>query len=224
MSKNDKPLVIFGSGDIAELASFYFTHDCRCDVVAFTVDSAFRKQETFAGKPMVDFERISELYPPERYDLFIALAYTRMNQLRRDKCGEARAKGYRLPSYVSPRATTYPDFECGDNCFILEDNTVQPFARIGNNVTLWSGNHIGHHSVIEDDVFIASHVVVSGGVIIGRGSFLGVNATLRDHIRIGIENVVGAGVTILENTRDYAVFKATATEPAPITSQRLRKI
>ena len=50
----------------------------------------------------------------------------------------------------------------GDNCFILEDNTVQPFVTIGNNVTLWSGNHIGHDSVIEDDCFISSHVVVSG--------------------------------------------------------------
>src|SRR4029453_3467230 len=113
--------------------------------------------ETFVDLPLVPFEEIAALYPPDRYDFFVALSYAKLNAVRAAKCAAARALGYTLPSYVSSRATVFADLSHGDNCFILEDNTIQPFARIGNNVTLWSGNHIGHHSAIEDDVFMASH-------------------------------------------------------------------
>jgi UDP-3-O-[3-hydroxymyristoyl] glucosamine N-acyltransferase len=81
----------------------------------------------------------------------------------------------------------------GENCFILEDNTVQPFVTIGNNVTLWSGNHIGHDSCIEDDCFITRMSLVSGHVRVGAGSFLGVNATLRNSISIAPESLIAAG-------------------------------
>ena len=47
----------------------------------------------------------------------------------------------------------------GENTFIFEANVVQPGVTVGDNVVLWSGNHIGHDSVIEDHCFIASHAV-----------------------------------------------------------------
>jgi sugar O-acyltransferase (sialic acid O-acetyltransferase NeuD family) len=184
-----QPIVIFGSGDIAELADFYFTHDSEYDVVAFSVDESYRTGNVLRGRPLVPFEQVQAEFPPARCGFFVAVSYAKLNSLRdslrAEKAAVARAKGYRLVSYLSSRATVFPNFEPGPNCFILEDNTIQPFARVGANVTLWSGNHIGHHSVIEDDVFLASHVVVSGGVTIGRGSFVGVNVTVRDHITIG---------------------------------------
>jgi len=112
----------------------------------------------------------------------------------------------------------------GDNCFIFEDNTVQPFVTIGNNVTLWSGNHIGHHSVIHDHCFIASHVVVSGGVEIGEQCFIGVNATLRDHIRVGARCVIGAGALLLDHAEPEGVYLGAATERSRVPSSRLRKL
>lgn len=217
-------IIIFGDGDIAELADFYFTHDSAFDVVAFTVDAAYLKRDEFRGRPVVPFEQIAELYPPEQYLLFVALSYAKLNGLRADRVAAAKAKGYRLASYLSSRATVFPGFELRENCFILEDNTIQPFAKIGSNVTLWSGNHIGHHSTIDDDVFVASHVVVSGGVKIGRGSFVGVNVTLRDHVTIGEQCVLGAGALVLENQPDNSVVAPRGTERAKIPSNRLRGI
>ena len=82
--------------------------------------------------------------------MFVALSYAKMNQVREAKYADARALGYELVSYVSSRCSFLTQYPIGDNCFILEDNTVQPFVRIGNNVTLWSGNHIGHDSSIGD--------------------------------------------------------------------------
>jgi len=219
-----KKLVVFGSGDIGQLAHYYFTNDSDYDVVAFTVDAAYIKEATFCGVPVVPFEEISDQYPPTEYDLFAALSYAKLNQVRREKYLAAREKGYHIPSYISSHATVLNDGRIGENCFILEDNTIQPFVTIGNNVTLWSGNHIGHHSTIHDHCFLASHIVVSGGVTIDESCFIGVNATLRDHITIGSKSVIGAGVLVLADVEPEGLYIGTATERSSIPSTRLRKI
>lgn len=219
-----RDVVIFGAGDIAALAQFYFTHDSPRRVAAFTVDAAYREAEHFGGLPLVPFEEVAASYPPDSFDMFVALSYAELNRVRADKVAQARRLGYTLTSYVSSRASVFADLSHGENCFILEDNTIQPYARIGHNVTLWSGNHIGHHSVIEDDAFLASHIVVSGGVRIGQGCFIGVNATLRDHITIGRECVIGAGALVLEDQAEHGVIAPRGTERATVPSTRLRRI
>lgn len=219
-----KKLVIFGSGDIAQLAHFYFTIDSSYQVVAFTVDADYLDAATFCDLPVVPFEELTVLYPPDEHELFIALSYSKINALRKEKFLAAKALGYRLPSYVSSHATILNQGQIGENCFIFEDNTIQPFVRIGNNVTLWSGNHIGHHSVLKDHCFIASHVVVSGGVEVGEQCFIGVNATLRDHIKVGERCVLGAGTLLLADAEPDGLYIGTATERSAVPSSRLRKI
>jgi sugar O-acyltransferase (sialic acid O-acetyltransferase NeuD family) len=217
-------IVIFGIGEIAELADFYFTHDSPYDVAGFTVDAAFLKQTEFNGRPVVPFEEVEVKFPPAEYGFFVAVSYAKINAVRAQKVAAASAKGYGLRSYLSSRATIFPGFVLRENCLILEDNTIQPYARIGANVTLWSGNHIGHHSTIEDDVFLASHVVVSGGARIGQGSFVGVNATIRDHVTIGKKCVLGAGALVLEDQPDFSVVAPRGSERSPVPSTRLRKL
>jgi sugar O-acyltransferase (sialic acid O-acetyltransferase NeuD family) len=219
-----RQIVIFGTGEIAELADFYFTNDSPHEVAGFTVDAAFLKQGEFRGRPVVAFEHVATEFPPDRFGCFVALSYARVNALRAEKVAAARAKGYRIATYVSSRATIFSGFEPKENCFILEDNTIQPFASIGANVTLWSGNHIGHHSVIEDDVFLASHVVVSGGVRIGQGSFVGVNVTIRDHVAIGKQCVLGAGALVLEDQPDFSVVAPRGSDRSAMPSHRLRRL
>lgn len=217
-------IIVFGAGEIAELADFYFAHDSQYEVVGFTVDGNYMNRTEFRGRPVLPFEQVVEKFPPERYGLFVAVSYAKLNAVRAEKVAAARASGYRLVSYLSSRATVFPGFDLKENCFILEDNTIQPFASVGANVTLWSGNHIGHHSVIEDDVFLASQVVVSGGVRIGQGSFVGVNVTIRDHVTIGKRCVLGAGALVLENQADFSVVAPRGTERSPVPSTRLRSL
>lgn len=217
-------LVIFGAGEIAQLAHFYFSTDSNYDVVAFTVDRAFMTSIEFCGLPVIPFEDLANRYTPDTHALFIALSYARLNEVRKDKYLAAKALGYRLATYVSSRATVLNEKRIGENCFVLEDNTIQPFAIIGNNVTLWSGNHIGHHSTIRDHCFIASHVVVSGGVEIDEACFIGVNATLRDHIKVGKKCVVGAGAILLADADPEGVYIGQATERSKVPSSRLKKI
>lgn len=211
-----KPLIIFGSGDIAQLAHFYFSTDSEYDVVAFTVDFAYLTDPSFCGLPVIPFEEISNQYAPGQCELFIALSYSKLNAVRKEKYFAAKAMGYQLTSFISSRATVLNDGCIGENCFIFEDNTIQPFVTIGNNVTLWSGNHIGHHSTVKDHCFIASHVVVSGGVEIGEQCFIGVNATLRDHIKIGEKCVIGAGTLLLADAEPEGVYIGNATERSEV--------
>jgi sugar O-acyltransferase (sialic acid O-acetyltransferase NeuD family) len=219
-----KSLIIFGITEQAQLAHFFFSMDSNYKVVAFTVDAAYMTDKEFCGLPVVPFEKILTYYSTDTFEFFVALGYSNLNQVRKEKYLAAKSMGYRIASYISSRVTMLNDGRIGENCFILEDNTIQPFVTIGNNVTLWSGNHIGHHSTIKDHCFIASHVVISGGVEIGEQCFIGVNATLRDHIRIGEKCVIGAGALILTDAEPEGVYIGQATARAKVPSSRLRNI
>ena len=215
-------LVIFGAGDIARLAHYYFTRDSRHSVVAFTVDRAYRQEDTFLDLPLVDFEDVASAFPPSRFAMFVAVSYAKMNHVRADKYTQARALGYTLVTYISSKCTWLTDHLPGDNCFILEDNTIQPFVRIGSDVTLWSGNHIGHDAVIGDHCFISSHVVISGRVNVGEYCFLGVNATIRNAITIAPETLVGAGSIIMTDTEPKSVYVPERTAVFKKTSDKIK--
>jgi sugar O-acyltransferase (sialic acid O-acetyltransferase NeuD family) len=219
-----KPLIVFGSSDIAQLAHFYFNHDSNYEVAAFTVDAAYITSPSFCEIPLVPFEEVDKHFSPKTHDFFVALSYSKLNAVRKEKFLTAKEMGYQCASYISSKATIFDQQMIGENCFILEDNTVQPFARIGDNVTLWSGNHIGHHSEIKSHSFISSHVVVSGGVTVGEQCFIGVNATLRDHISIGDRCVIGAGALLLSDVEPEGVYIGSATERSKVPSTRLRTI
>jgi len=216
-----KKLVIFGTGDIGRLAHFYFSRDAGREVAGFTVDAGHRQAETFLGLPCVDFADASRRFAPAEHDMFVALSYRRMNHLRAERCQAAKEMGFALASYVSSRCTFLSQSPPGENCFILEDNTVQPFVTIGNDVTLWSGNHIGHDSVIEDHCFISSHVVVSGHVTIRPYCFIGVNATLGHSIVVAAETLIGAGAVVTHDTVEKGVYVPARSEQRRITSDQV---
>lgn len=203
---NKEKIIIFGTGDIAQIANYYFDIDSNYEVVAFTVDKAYCNNSSYESKPLVAFDDIETIYPPIDYKLFIALSYAQMNKLREAKYHEAKSKGYELVSYLSSKCTYLSQFKHGDNCFIFEDNTIQPFVKIGDNVTLWSGNHIGHHSIIESHNFISSHVVVSGHCHVESNCFVGVNSTLGHQVKLGKESLIGAGAIITKNTEEKSVY------------------
>ncbi|HEV8240570.1 MAG TPA: acetyltransferase [Thermoanaerobaculia bacterium] len=211
-------VVVFGVSQWATLAHFYLTHDSPHDVVGFTVDREYMTKERHHDLPVVAFDEVDRHYPPEHFEMFLPISFKQMNRLRAAKYAEAKARGYRLISYVSSRSTVWPGFRCGDNCFIFEDNTIQPFVEIGNDVVLWSGNHLGHHSVVADHVTITSHVVVSGCCTIGPYSFLGTNATVRDGVSVARDTLVGAGVVIQRDTREGEAYRTPNVEPLAFTS------
>lgn len=197
-------VVIFGNRDFASLAHFYLKRE-GLRVSAFTVHGDYIEGETFEKKPVVPFEQVSQLYPPEEYKMFAPVNYQNSNPFfRQDVYCAVKGKGYSFVSYVSPKATVFGSV--GENCFILEDNTIQPFVKIGDNCVLWSGNHIGHHSIIEDHALFTSHVVLSGHCHVRPHTFLGVNSTVRDGTTIEQGCVIGMGSLVTKDTAPWGVY------------------
>ncbi|MEY2937501.1 MAG: hypothetical protein RL062_90 [Bacteroidota bacterium] len=200
-----KEVVIFGVKDTAELAHWYLTNDSEYTVVAFTVNRAYMDISEFHGLPVVAFEELTSHYPPSEYLLFAPMTGVKMNTLRQKIYEEGKGMGYTYISYISSKATVCGN-QIGENCFILEDNTLQPFTTIGNNVVMWSGNHIGHHGVIEDHVFFTSHVVLSGHCHVKQRAWFGVNATIRDYTVIGEGCLISMGALVTKSTEDGGLY------------------
>jgi sugar O-acyltransferase (sialic acid O-acetyltransferase NeuD family) len=217
-------LVIVGDSAFAEVAYECFTRDSDYEVAGFAVEAAYHKRETLFGVPVVPFEQIGDRFPPSEHDVYAALVYTQLNRLRTRLYHAARDKGYGAASYVSTRAFVWPNVALGEHCFVFEDNTLQPFVRIGSNVVLWSGNHVGHHSVVEDNCFIASQVVISGFCTIGRNTFMGVNATLGNNVTIGEDTWIGPGVTLSRSTPPNGLYKIDEPAPAKVGARRFFKV
>jgi len=215
-------VVIFGVGEIAEVAHIYLQHDSDHEVVAFTVDREYKNQDEFRSLPVVSFEDLIETYPTNEYKLFIPISFRDLNKHRSNKFKQAKELGFQMISFISSKAQIMPETEIGENCFIFENNVIQPKVKIGDNCIIWSGNHIGHHTEIGSHCFIASHAVISGHVSIGDYSFIGVNATIRDNIDIAERNVIGAGALILKNTKPNEIYKNKQSELASYTSDEIK--
>ncbi|RRB06348.1 acetyltransferase [Larkinella rosea] len=213
-------VIIFGVLDTAELAHYYLTHDSADEVVAFTVNREYLKETEFKGLPVVAFEEVETIFPPQEFKFFAPMTGRKMNKNREKVYLDAKAKGYEFISYISSKATVFNN-PIGENCFILEDNTIQPFTTIGNNVVLWSGNHIGHHGQIKDHVFFTSHVVLSGHCVVDSYSFFGVNSTIRDYLHIGEGTLVAMSASVTKSTEPWGVYMGSPAEKKPIPSHKV---
>lgn len=208
-------VVIFGVLDTAELAHYYLENDSEHEVAAFAINREYLDLETFHGLPVVAFEDVETLFPPSEYSFFAPMTGRNMNRNREKIYNEAKAKGYQFISYISSRATIFDKKVVGENCFILEDNTIQPYTTIGNNVVMWSGNHIGHHGQIKDHVFFTSHVVMSGHCVIESYSFFGVNSTIRDYMHIEQGTLVGMASAVTKDTEEWGIYVGNPAKKVP---------
>jgi sugar O-acyltransferase (sialic acid O-acetyltransferase NeuD family) len=225
MSTKNK-IVVFGTNDFAELAHYYISNDTSYEVVGFTVHEQYLKDKFYKPRsseksyPVVPFENINQHYSTENVLLFAPMTGARMNNVRKSVYLEGKQKGYEFYSYVSSRATVCHN-KIGENCFILEDNTLQPFTSIGNNVVLWSGNHIGHHGVIEDHVFFTSHVVLSGHCHVKERAWLGVNSTVRDGITIEEGCLVAMGSLVTKSTEQNSFYMGSPAKKQSKSSMEI---
>lgn len=210
-----KKIFIVGAGEFAQIAYEYFTHDSDFEVVAFCVNREYINAPTLYGLPVVPYEEIETRFPVDEYWAFTGIPASNMNRTRTRFYQDLKTKGYSFATYVSSRAFVWRNVSIGENSFVFEMNTLQPFVTIGNNCILWSGNHVGHRSVIHDNCFIASHAVISGYCVIDSGAFIGVNATLNDNVRIAENCLIGASSHITKDTDVERIYIGAPARPVP---------
>jgi len=217
MNEKNKKIIVFGISDFASQVSFYLNKDSDFEIVAYTVDAEYNKSKTFLELPVVDFEKVEEIYPPTEYAMFVAIGYHKLNSTREHKFHEAKVKGYQLISYICSRNSYWNDLKIGENCFIMEGNILMQNVTIADNVIMAIGNKIGHDSVIESHCFITSNVMIGGFCRINRNTFIGMSAVIKDKTTIGEKNILGTGSIILKNTKKGSSFltKSTFLTPDP---------
>ena len=128
-----RQLVIVGDSAFAEVALEYFDAESDYRVAGFAVERAYLTRDRFHGLPVVAFEDLEKHFAPETHEVYVATVYTQLNRLRARLAAEAKARGYRLASFVSPRAQVWRNAVLGEHCFVFEHNTVQPFVTLGDN-------------------------------------------------------------------------------------------
>ena len=215
-----KKLVIFGIGKIAEVVYYYAIKECGFNVVAFCVDEAYKNTSQFQGLPVVSFDRVVIDYSANTHDMFVAVGYQDLNRLREIKCNEAIRMGYELVSIVSPLANVPANVGIGWNCFIMPPAIIHPCVTIKNNVFIWSGTMVGHHSIIDDHCWLTSACNISGNVHIGSNTFMAVNATIGHSVHIGKNCFIGANALVTKDLEEEKVVIVESTKPFRLNSRQ----
>jgi len=217
-------LVLFGTGRGASVAHRFLSHDTEHEVVAFTVDATYIKAKSHRGLPLVPFEEVERSYPPDRFRMLVLLGYQGMNGLRERKFKESKAKGYILESYIASDIFRVEPIAAGENCFIMDNQSISLDVRIGDNVVMWSSNHVGDMTVIEDHAWVSSHVTIAANVRIGQGAFLGIGATVANGVSVGARSFVGADVLLSAELAGGAVRVAGQPESLGVDSQSFMRV
>ena len=207
-------VIIFGDRELAELAHYYLTQKAHRNVVAFCVNGAHLKQTTLFDLPVIPFEDIARVLPPEENEFFAPVYAKQMNQLREEVANKIKRAGYRLISFVDPSSMLH-NSSVGENCFIFENVNVQPFCKIGNNVIIWSCTHIGHHSEICDNNFISTHVAVSGRCRVEPYCFLGTSSVTRDGLTLARGTMLGIGAALAQDTEPWSLYLGVPAKQVP---------
>jgi len=217
-------IIIFGHKDFAELAYYFLTTDSEHTVSAFCVNEQYLPQERFFHNlRIVSFETVEKEFPTSEYSFFVPMTYRNMNRDRELIFQQVKAKGYQMISYISSNAKVAKNVLIGENTYIMENVTIQPYAKIGNNVVM-GGCFISHHSIINDNVFIAAGAVICGHCIIEKNTFIGANASVRDLSIIGEYSFIGLGSIISKNMKSYSVYASKPAEDLKITSLEFEQL
>jgi sugar O-acyltransferase (sialic acid O-acetyltransferase NeuD family) len=217
-------VVLFGTSAGTRTTHFALSRDPAYEVVAFTVDRDYIREKEFCGLPVLPFEDIQTLRPPDTHKMMVAIYASRMNQTRAEKYSQAKRKGYTLITYIHPRAVVAPGVAVGDNCFISEGAICRPYLKIENDVFVMPGAILGHDTVVGEHCFIGNGAVVMGMVTLEPNCFIGPNATILENLTVGRESLIGGGVVLQESTKEKEVWKAAAPVRLALTSDKLARI
>ncbi|MDH3754238.1 MAG: acetyltransferase [Acidimicrobiia bacterium] len=215
-----RDIVVFGAGKIAQVASSYIATDPDVSIIGYTCDAEHVDADTFEGLPLVAFEEVAERFPPDRAEMFIALGYQDMNDLRAARLAAARDLGYRPATFVHPAVELTPDISIGAGSFITSSVVIQPRVDIGENVFVFGGAVIGHHSTIGDNCWITSHASILGVCTVGPNGFFAANATIGNGLTLGRRCFIGANALVTKDLDDGSVVVSGPSEVLRVNSDQ----
>lgn len=176
-----KDIVIFGANDFGRILKYYIENDIdNRNIVAFTMNKKYITDSEFCNLPVVAFEEINNIYPPDNYEILIAIGNSRMNSLRKKIFSECKEKGYKLASYIHSSCKIHSPIT-GEGNILLEDCLIYPFAEIGSGNLLWDHVLISHDCKVGSFNTFSSYADLCGYVTIGNNGYFGKHCVINEY-------------------------------------------
>lgn len=193
---------IFGTTQFAEVLAAYLNMDMN--------DGGYIVDEDYINyapklKNLISWENFIKTVNPEDCEIYIAIGYNKMNDIRKNIYCKIKNAGYRVGTFIHPSAEVSKYATIGEGSIILEHVTIQPYVKCGICNVFWSNVNICHHTEIGNFNFFAASSAVLGRIKIGNNCFIGCNATIKNEIQIGSMTLIGAGAYVSKSTNEYDV-------------------
>lgn len=202
-----KKAIIFGTGLLADVVCYFLDKEKNFEVCGYTVDSQYLNSSEYMGLPLIGFEDVEKVFPPEDYGIFICMGYTNMNTVREEKFYIAEKKGYEILSYRHSTAIVNAK-SVGKGNIIMENVIIGPFSEIGDGNIFYPNTNLAHHVKVNNFNLFAASSSIAGCCSIGSNCFLGINCTVKNNIVIADKTLVGGACYISKNTKPCGVYAA----------------
>lgn len=215
---NNKKIVIFGDTMFSEELKNIISLECGNDkVIAFSIDSKYKKSEEFCGLPIYPFEQLEQYIDVTNTEILLTIGYNNMNQLRKIKYEECKSRGFMVHTYISQKAIVYSD-KIGEGCIIMPGVYIGPFTTLGICNVIRSGCVLSHHEKIGDFNWIADGCTYGGRVVQDNNCFVGLGSTIRNSVSIADQTFIGAHSYLSSNTMKEGVYIGNPAKIKPNTT------
>ena len=200
-----KPVLVFGTGDFADIVSFVLEKKMGRSIAAYAVHARFKREDFWRERPLVSLEESALLYPPGEYDAALAVIGKKMFRQREALFVEIRGMGYRLINVIHPRACVDTG-EIGSGNVILANVSIEAHCSIGDGNIIWQNTVLPHHNKIGSFCNLAPSVSLSGYSSVGTHCFVGNNVCVKNRIHIPDDCFIGAGAYVSGPLREGTVL------------------
>lgn len=166
-------LLIYGSKEFALTVAELVRH-CGHETIGMVDD--FNCGPGILG----NLETVSRDFPPGEYGMAVAIGYSNI-AARWGAWEKIRAKGYKAPTLVHPRAYVADTAQIGEGCMVMAGAIVDVRARLGELVVAWPGACINHDANIGGNSFLAPNTTICGFADVGANTFVGAGSVIADH-------------------------------------------
>lgn len=202
--KNMKKVLIFGTTMFSKEMKHYLLDDGDWEILGFTLDAAYKKEDIFCEYPVYAFEDLDKEFDMEQVEILPAIGYSQMNEHRKrffDICDE---KGYKIASFIDKTVVNLAKS-------IGRGNIILDFVQLRHDCVIGDGNifkgtgDVAHDCIIGDFNYFAGLNHIGGAVEIGNSNFLGIACIVKNEVKIGNKNLIGAATYLAEDLDTYKV-------------------
>ena len=215
-------LLLIGAYTVAKEIKEFVEKYKLFDIIGYSVNQRFIKDETIDGLPVIPLEEI-EHHISKKTKLYMAISWgQRLNQVRKDIYNDLKSKGYSFANLISPLAVIMTD-DIGEGNLFYEFSYIGHGVKIGNNNEFRAFCTIGHYTTVGSHNHF-SKCTVGGKANIGDCNFVGMQAVLYNRISVGNKNFIGACSIVKKDLTSFNLIAAKESETIGLSEKQIENI